>query len=173
MKKILLTVLMICSVWQAVHGHTPPYINIFAPEWSPVQIWFFPFALTDPEKNVYGVNLVLSGGYQKTVYGVSCGLVQVGNELYGISAGVMTGYQNNYGLMTGAVTACEVNRGVAVGLINCLEPDSWRPAENRVQIGLFNYAKNGLQIGLLNYNPNAWIPWMPLFNYSPIPEQRK
>ena len=39
-----------------------------------------------------------------------------------------------------------------------------------LQIGLFNCETlHGVQIGLLNYNPEAPVPWMPLFNFSFAP----
>ena len=39
-----------------------------------------------------------------------------------------------------------------------------------LQIGIFNCETlHGVQIGLLNYNPEALLPWMPLFNFSFAP----
>ena len=59
----------------------------------------------------------------------------------------------------------EKNNGLMLEIVNCCVPENGS-SENYLQIGVFNSARNGLQIGLLNYNPKAFIPWMPLFNYS-------
>lgn len=37
---------------------------------------------------------------------------------------------------------------------------------NAAQIGIFNSANDGLQIGIINRNPNSWLPYSPLFNFS-------
>jgi len=37
---------------------------------------------------------------------------------------------------------------------------------NTAQIGIFNSANDGLQIGILNRNPNSWLPYSPLLNFS-------
>ena len=57
-----------------------------------------------------------------------------------------------------------------MGIVNCIYGNS---GSNILQIGAFNSANDGLQIGLLNYNPNALIPWMPLFNFSSVNKNQK
>jgi len=96
--------------------------------------------------------------------------VSIHGDHYGIGIALANGVDCNTGLMCGVINVIQRNRGVAIGVCNCFsnEPgEDISEVENFLQIGLFNSATNGLQIGLLNYNPNALIPWMVLFNYSP------
>lgn len=141
-------------------------------DWTPVQINIFPIHLFSIQTDVYGIVLspgLLGGGQH--VCGLSCGVVIGAHNLHGIAAGVLSMGQYNNGLSIGVFNTWESNNGVSIGLANFLM--SGDQSRNTLQIGLYNQANSGLQIGLLNHNPNALIPWMPLFNWSAIPENRK
>ena len=133
-------------------------------KWTPVQISIWPVHLCSPRTDVYGI-AVSPGfiGFANRVCGMSSGIIFVQNENFGMTAGIYSVGVKNNGISLGVVNSWEINNGVSIGAANCIYNNSGR---NILQIGVFNYAKNGLQIGLLNYNPNAFIPWMPLFNFS-------
>ena len=169
MKKLFLVLVLACCIMPLAHGHSPIFYPLFRAKWTPLQIMIWPTGLFDMQTSVYGIDLTLLG-YQDETYGLSCGVVSVHGGHYGIGIALGNGVECNTGLMCGVINIIQRNRGVALGVWNRFsdEPgEDISEVENFLQIGLFNSATNGLQIGLLNYNPNAPIPWMVLFHYSP------
>ena len=174
MKKWFLTLFIALGLMPWIQG-SPPSLSAFSAKWTPFQFQTLVFPLVDPvamfdcETPVYGLDLTLVGSQKKTC-GLSCGVLSVHGDHYGLGVALAAGGENNYGLMCSVVNAFEGCGGVAVGVLNFnCEDDTPAKPDNFLQIGLFNYARNGLQIGVLNYNPDALIPWMVLFNYSPRP----
>lgn len=169
MKKLFFIMVLACCIMPRAHGHSPIFYPLFRAKWTPLQIMIWPTGLFDMQASVYGINLIVGGG-QERVCGVSCGLLGISRDHYGVGVVLANYVRNNTGLMCGVVNTIQRNRGVAAGVCNRFsdEPgEDITEVENFLQIGLFNSATNGLQIGLLNHNPNAIIPWMVLFNYSP------
>ena len=169
MKKLFFIMALACCIMPRALGHSPIFYPLFRAKWTPLQIMIWPTGLFDMQASVYGINLIVSG-VQKRVCGVSCGLLGIFHDHYGIGVVLANYAYNNTGLMCGVYNTIQRNRGVATGVYNRFsnEPgEDISEVENFLQIGLFNHARNGLQIGVLNYNPNAPIPWMVLFNYSP------
>ena len=140
--------------------------NLSKPEWTPVAVSLFPCNLVPFQTNVYGLRVISSLYYgNDKVYGVTAGLTHITGKHYG--AAVTAFYSAaavQYGLSISLVNLAMENHGAQIGLVNHILP--FGETLNYLQIGVYNYAENGLQIGLLNHNPNALIPWMPLFNYS-------
>jgi len=173
MKKLFLVLALAFCAMPRTHG-SPPTLSAFSAKWTPFQVQVpvlplvVPVSLFCTDTPVYGIDLTLVGSQKKTC-GLSCGLLSNHGDHYGFGIAFVKGGGNNYGLMSSLVNVFNGSGGVAVGLLNfnyegdepLAKPDSI------LQIGFFNYAQNGLQIGLLNHNPNALIPWMVLFNYSP------
>ena len=175
MKKLFLTLFIALGLMPWIHG-SPPTLYAFSAKWTPFQFQTFvfplvvPVALFDCETPVYGLNLTTFVGSQKKTCGLSCGVLSVHGDHYGLGVALAAGGNNNYGLMCSVVNAFDGCGGVAVGVLNFnFEDDTPAKPDNFLQIGLFNYARNGLQIGVLNHNPDALIPRMVLFNYSPRP----
>lgn len=169
MKKIFLVLLLVLCLVPFAHGHQPIFYPLFRTRWTPIQIMIWPTGLFDMQTEVYGIDLTLLG-YQDKTCGLSCGVVSIHGGHYGIGIALANGVEDNIGLMCGVINIIQRNRGVAIGVWNRFsnEPgEDISKVENFLQIGLFNSATSGLQIGLLNYNPNALIPWMVFFNYSP------
>ena len=175
MKKSFLTLCIAVVLMPQVQS-SPPSLYAFSTKWTPFQFQTLvfplvaPVALFDCETPVYGLDLTLVG-FQKKTSGLSCGVLSGHGDHYGLGVVLAAGGENNYGLMCSVVNAFEGCGGVAVGTLNFnyKGDDTLAKPDNLLQIGLFNYARNGLQIGVLNYNPDALIPWMVLFNYSPRP----
>ena len=71
---------------------------------------------------------------------------------------------SNYGITVAPANMTAENHGLMLGIVNIGPMED--TVGNGIQIGLVNHAESGLQIGLINYNENAYIPWMPLFNFS-------
>lgn len=165
-KFVLLTALTLLSFNLFAHGNEWIGATVLFKDakWTPVQIAFWPVHLCSPRTDVYG--LAISPGFigfANKVCGISSGIIFLQNENCGVTASIYSvGVKNNV-LSLGLVNSWESNNGISLGAVNCIYNNSGR---NMLQIGVFNYAKNGLQIGLLNYNPNAFIPWMPLLNFS-------
>ena len=169
MKKLFLVVSLVFCLVPFAHGHSPIFYPLFRAKWTPLQIMIWPTGLFDMQASVYGIDLTLLG-YQDETYGLSCGVVSVHGGHHGIGIALANGVECNTGLMCGVINIIQRNRGVVIGAWNRFsnEPgEDISEVENFLQIGLFNSATNGLQIGVLNHNPNALIPWMVLFNYSP------
>ena len=142
------------------------------------------------EKDVYGINLgivtLLTGkcyGASINVFsllnennGLSLGLFNMGNN-NGITLGLCNLVIDNDGISLGVINLLENNAGVSIGIINRMIAGGGKSSgtsigvaniskNNIFQFGIYNQSESGLQIGLLNYNPNALIPWLPLFNFS-------
>ena len=146
--------------------------------------------------DIYGLNLNLTTLFhcQNNVYGLSCGVFQTFEKKYGVTVALINGGGEIYGFAAGIANIFFTNNGVCVGIINdainrntCITGDGKEhrnKSANILQIGLFNNAHEGFQMGLfnvikkadisgfafqfglLNHNPDAVIPWMPLFNFS-------
>ena len=152
--------------------------------------------------DIYGLNLNLTTLFhcQNNVYGLSCGVFQAFEKKYGVTVALINGGGGIYGFAAGIANIFFTNNGVCVGIINdAINRDITitgdgkehrRKTANIFQIGLFNNAHEGCQLGLfnvikkadisgfafqfglLNHNPDAVIPWMPLFNFS-LPKEDK
>ena len=135
-------------------------------EYTPIQFSFWPLTIFHHDTDVYGIRLAPGVvNLQGVVWGCSIGGFIATGTHYGLSLSLcQTGYES-YGIVGVVVNVFEKNKGVMIVIVNCCVPENGS-SENYLQIGAFNSARNGLQIGLLNYNPKAFIPWMPLFNYS-------
>ena len=102
---------------------------------------------------------------------LQCGaLLNAVENNWSISAAPCTLAQINHGLQAGAVDLATANFGLQTALINISTAGMGFQigalnSGGMVQIGLCN-SEGDLQIGILNYHPKAWIPWMPLFNFS-------
>ena len=146
--------------------------------------------------DIYGLNLNLTTLFhcQNNVYGLSCGVFQTFEKKYGLTVALLNGGGKFHGFAAGIANIFLTNNGVCVGIINdainrntCITGDGKehrRKTANILQVGLFNNAHEGcllglfnvikkadtsgfaVQFGLLNHNPDAVIPWMPLFNFS-------
>ena len=146
--------------------------------------------------DIYGVNLNLTTLFhcQNNVYGLSCGVFQTFEKKYGLTVALINGGGEIYGFAAGIANIFSANNGLCVGIINDAinrntsitgdGKEHRRKTANMLQIGLFNNAHEGgqlglfnvikkadssgfaVQFGLLNHNPDAIIPWMPLFNFS-------
>lgn len=177
LKKFLLLTVLVLSFFSCnlfAHGRSDPGLGQFLGggllhdiKWTPLQISIWPLHLCSPccKPVVYG--LAVSPGWlgvASKVYGISCGsFFFLQGENYGVTTGLFTAGGINNALSCGIFNYWEKNNGISIGLANIVVR---RYGWNTLQIGVFNKANNGLQIGLLNYNPNALIPWMPLFNFS-------
>lgn len=174
MKRILLLIFMlnvtICSADFSADFvydiYSPMGWSLTKPEWTPVNVAIFPVNAVHFNTKNYGLRLLLSLYYGNEVScGVTCGLSQISGEHYGVAATALySACGVHYGLSVSPVNLAMENHGAQIGLVNHILP--FGETVNYLQVGLYNYAENGLQIGLLNHNPNALIPWMPLFNYS-------
>ena len=152
--------------------------------------------------DIYGLNLNLTTLFhcQNNVYGLSCGVFQTFEKKYGLTVALINGGGEIYGFAAGIANIFFTNNGGCVGIINdAINRDITITGDgkehrsktaNILQIGLFNNAHEGCQLGLfnvikkadtsgfafqfglLNHNPDAVIPWMPLFNFS-LPKEDK
>ena len=169
MKKLFLIMVLTCCC-------VVSYADKFAPiqgcnllgktEWTPLQLSFWPISLVSEDTPVYGLDMSVNiFKYQKNACGFSVGLLTECDNFAGISCNVLlSGIKKNYGLnIGGLLTLCTENNGICIAAVNLCQ---MKNSSNFLQIGIINMADDGLQIGLLNHNPNALIPWMPLFNYS-------
>ena len=136
---------------------------------------------------------IFSGGDRLSLVGINIAdFIQIGmiNANIPIQCGLINGQTDGY-FQLGALNCGEknlfqlgllnagVNSHIQIALVNggkkvnC-QIGLYNVQDNGVQIGLLNispgtdkFAENtSFQIGLLNYNPNALIPWLPLFNFS-------
>ena len=142
------------------------------------------------EKDVYGINLGIATLLTGKCYGASINVFSLLNENNGLSLGLLNMGNNNgitlglcnlvidnNGISLGAINLLENNAGISIGVINRMIAGGGKSSgtsigvaniskNNIFQFGIYNQSESGLQIGLLNYNPNALIPWLPLFNFS-------
>lgn len=169
MKKYILVLLLslFCSAGFADNFDPIRGCNIFGTtQWTPFQLSLWPISMFSEETPVYGLDLSVNlFKFQKNACGFSFGLLTECDNFAGISCNaLLSGIKRNYGLnIGGLITLCTENNGICLAAINLCQ---MKNSSNFLQIGILNMADNGLQIGLLNHNPNALIPWMPLFNYS-------
>ena len=142
------------------------------------------------EKDVYGINLGIATLLTGKCYGASINVFSLLNENNGLSLGLLNMGNNNgitlglcnlvidnNGISLGVINLLENNAGISIGVINRMIAGGGKASgtsigvaniskNNIFQLGIYNQSESGLQIGLLNYNPNALIPWLPLFNFS-------
>ena len=142
------------------------------------------------EKDVYGINLGIATLLTGKCYGASINVFSLLNENNGLSLGLLNMGNNNgitlglcnlvidnNGIFLGVINLLENNAGISIGVINRMIAGGGKSSgtsigvaniskNNIFQFGIYNQSESGLQIGLLNYNPNALIPWLPLFNFS-------
>ena len=142
------------------------------------------------EKDVYGINLGIATLLTGKCYGASINVFSLLNENNGLSLGLLNMGNNNgitlglcnlvidnNGISLGVINLLENNAGISMGFINRMIAGGGKSSgtsigvaniskNNIFQFGIYNQSESGLQIGLLNYNPNALIPWLPLFNFS-------
>ena len=142
------------------------------------------------EKDVYGINLGIATLLTGKCYGASINVFSLLNENNGLSLGLFNMGNNNgitlglcnlvidnNGISLGVINLLENNAGISIGVINRMIAGGGKSSgtsigvaniskNNIFQFGIYNQSESGLQIGLLNYNPNALIPWLPLFNFS-------
>ena len=142
------------------------------------------------EKDVYGINLGIATLLTGKCYGASINVFSLLNENNGLSLGLLNMGNNNgitlglcnlvidnNGISLGVINLLENNAGISIGVINRMIAGGGKSSgtsigvaniskNNIFQFGIYNQSESGLQIGLLNYNPNALIPWLPLFNFS-------
>lgn len=177
MRKIILTLILLTIFFITHAGWKAELVyDIYRPmgwslsktEWTPFNLSIFPVNLVSFNTKNYGIRLIFSLYYgNETVCGITSGISQLSGKHYGISATALYSASGiNYGIAISPINLAIENRGIQAGMINYIL--SFGETVNFLQIGLFNYAENGFQIGLLNHNPNALIPWMPLFNYAPL-----
>ena len=142
------------------------------------------------EKDVYGINLGIATLLTGKCYGASINVFSLLNENNGLSLGLLNMGNNNgitlglcnlvidnNGISLGVINLLGNNAGISMGVINRMIAGGGKSSgtsigvaniskNNIFQFGIYNQSESGLQIGLLNYNPNALIPWLPLFNFS-------
>ena len=165
-------------------------IAIFYPEETEVRGILLSPGLGMSVKNVYGINLGIATLLKGKCYGASINVFSLLNENNGLSLGLLN-MSNNNGITLGLCNLVIDNNGISLGVINLLANNSGismgvinrmidgggkssgtsigvaNISKNNIfQLGIYNQSESGLQIGLLNYNPNALIPWLPLFNFS-------
>ena len=140
---------------------------------------------------MYGINLAIATLLTGKCYGASINVFSLLNENNGLSLGLLNMGNNNgitlglcnlvidnNGISLGVINLLENNAGISIGIINRMIAAGGGKSSgtsivvanisknNIFQFGIYNQSESGLQIGLLNYNPNALIPWLPLFNFS-------
>ena len=171
LKKFLLLILLTLFSLN-IYAHNPAIIFMGQPIFKkcktvPLQLTMWPLVLFDTDVvNIYGLHLATSPlSYQQKLYGISTGVIMGSGELYGLSVSGVSFGGSNYGCSIALYNYWENFSAVSAGLVNINHSHSGK-CRSLLQIGIFNQANSGLQIGLLNYNPNAFIPWMPLFNFS-------
>ena len=88
---------------------------------------------------------------------LQCGaLSSITERNYLLSFGLINLAKNNYFLQLGLGNLATKYSTIQIGAVN---------TGSLVQFGIVN-AFGKIQFGLLNYNPDAWIKWMPFFNFS-------
>ncbi|MEG2076815.1 MAG: hypothetical protein RRY34_09955, partial [Victivallaceae bacterium] len=171
MKKIWLIALLVLGI-MSLRAEEPvlamPLVDGGKVEWSCFQAGVWPFYIFAPGTNIYGLNMNLAANYSMyNSAGVNLAPVNyLGYENYALTLGVYNVFNGiNHGVSVGVVNKAENNYAIQFGVVNLVK-DFFADSTNILQIGLYNQAESGLQLGLLNYNPNAWIAYFPLFNFS-------
>lgn len=130
----------------------------------------------------------------KNNYGIQLSAMSITDRNYGLMIGLENGTikDENSGLMAGLfnitgkfrcvqffgvncfdllhIGLANLNAPLQIGILNVCD-GGYNNRNISWQIGVFNAARDHdssftFQCGLLNYNPDALIPWMPLFNFS-------
>lgn len=144
------------------------FIHAFSSSWTPLQLSCAPVSLFHDKADIYGINIALwLGTFPTDVYGLNFSTIAnfVWGKHYGLSISCIWLVMNsNYGITVAPANMTAENHGLMLGIVNIGPMGD--TVGNGIQIGLVNHAESGLQIGLINYNENAYIPWMPLFNFS-------
>ena len=177
MKKLLLFTALSLSL--NLFAHFPIQVDtniskglISNVDFAPLQIgvgMFDNFQLYDGKVNTF-ISVALLGLMQKSAV-LSFAPLNGVKENYGFQCGALSSItERNYLLSFGLINLALKNYGLQLGLLNMATQYS------TVQIGAVNGAAlfqlgvlnmNGkFQLGLLNYNQDAWIKWMPFFNFS-------
>ena len=111
----------------------------------------------------FSVNLIRQDGVSFSLFGAPL-------ECNGVSFSLLGAPVECNGVSFSLLGICRRQRhGVYCSLFNySYAADGTEEDESQsvVQLGLFNSCRSGVQIGLLNYNENAFIPFLPFFNYS-------
>ncbi len=119
------------------------------------------FALSN---RIDGAQVALIAAIADRVNGVQVSIFSTeADNCDGVQVSAVNQLDNSDALQVGCYNFCSEG-GVQLGIFNWSEDGSG-------QFGLVNWQKqSGWQFGLANYAPNAWIPFLPLFNYAPEPE---
>ena len=165
-------------------------IALFNPGETEVYGILFSPGMGISKKDVYGINLGIATLLIGKCYGASINVFSLLNENNGLSLGLLNMGNNNgitlglcnlvidnNGISLGVINLLANNAGISMGVINRMIDGGGKSSgtsigvaniskNNIFQLGIYNQSESGLQIGLLNYNPNALIPWLPLFNFS-------
>lgn len=168
-KSLLLLPVMLLSL--ELYAHNPAIVfmgqPLFRSKAAPLQLTMWPLMLFNDDVKICGIHLASSPlAFQEKLYGASFGLIMGSGKLYGLNISGASFGGNNYGCSLALYNCWDDFSAVSIGLVNISRSHRPGNARNLLQIGVFNEAENGLQIGLLNHNPGAFIPWMPLFNWS-------
>lgn len=111
----------------------------------------------------FSVNLVRQDGVSFSLFGAPL-------ECNGVSFSLLGAPLECNGVSFSLLGICRRQRqGVYCSLLNYSYAADWTEEDDPqsvVQFGLFNSCRSGVQIGLFNYNENAFIPFLPFFNYS-------
>ena len=188
MKKLLLCAF--CFVWFPLAAHLPVAVDteestgaVSGVFFTPLQlgVGFFPYAqLFDGKTRCFAAAGLL--GLLQESAAISAAPVNMLNCNYFVQAGALLNTceknfflsvslvnlgKTNHALQAGAVNFSSDRSGLQLGAFNCggMVQVGLCNTESRFQLGIFNQ-EGDFQIGLLNYNPKAWIPWMPLLNFS-------
>lgn len=188
MKKLLLTMVIFAGFLLAAHM---PMLHVSTREKGVISATFAPLQLTAWEN----IQLYDSSSHTLISLGVltqqrsaifsfapangiehnfflQSGLITSSPWNYFAVAGLFNFADKNYGLQLGVSNLSQYHYGFQAGLINIgsLFQTGVFNCEGKIQVGVIN-SNGDFQIGLINYNPKAWIPWMPLINFS-IPEKK-
>ena len=169
-KSLLLLPVMLLSL--ELYAHNPAIVfmgqPLFRSKAAPLQLTMWPLMLFNDDVKICGIHLASSLlAFQEKLYGASFGLIMGSGKLYGLNISGASFGGNNYGCSLALYNCWDDFSAVSIGLVNISRSHRPGNARNLLQIGVFNESENGFQIGLLNHNPNAFIPWMVLFNWSP------
>jgi hypothetical protein len=107
---------------------------------------------SNADNNIYGVQIAAINNIKKYGSGVQLGLI---NDVLG----------KIHGGQLGLINVAKKIGGFQLGLINRAEDTK---SSFNFQLGLINSNDKGecFQLGLINYNPNAWLKYFPLINFS-------
>ncbi len=171
MKRLFLILALVCDVMilPAVEPVLAiPLVDGGKVKWSCFQAGVWPFYIFSPGTDIYGLNLNLTATYNMyNSAGLNLAPVNfLGHENYALTLGFYNVFNGvNCGVAVGVVNEAENNYAVQLGAVNLVQ-DFFPGSTNILQSGLYNQAESGLQIGLLNYNPNAYLKYCLLINFS-------